>query len=222
MSPLDWDFMIEILPKMLRAAWITLELSVLTVILSCVLGGLLSAGRLLGGRAMRWAIHGFVEFTRGVPPLVQIAIVYFALPRLGLVLNEFWTGVAALTFIGAGYTIEIVRAAVESLDKGQRESALALGLSERQTLFLVLLPQALRRILPPLTNELANVIKASALLSVISVNELTKVANDLIFVHFVVIEVLIQLTLLYLVIVGGLMLLSRWLERRQAALGEKA
>ena len=217
MPGIDLTFMIEILPRMLRAAWVTIELGVLTIILSCILGGLLSAVRLLGGRAARWTVHAFVEFTRGVPPLVQIAIVYFALPRAGLVLDEFWTGVAALTFIGAGYTVEIVRAAVESLDRGQRENALALGLGERQTLFLVLLPQALRRILPPLTNELANVIKASALLSVISVNELTKVANDVIFVHFVVVEVLIEMTFLYLVIVGGLMWLSRRLEQRNPA-----
>lgn len=217
MPGIDLTFMIEILPRMLRAAWVTIELGVLTIILSCALGGLLSAVRILGGRAARWTIHAFVEFTRGVPPLVQIAIVYFALPRAGLVLDEFWTGVAALTFIGAGYTVEIVRAAVESLDRGQRENALALGLGERQTLFLVLLPQALRRILPPLTNELANVIKASALLSVISVNELTKVANDVIFVHFVVVEVLIEMTFLYLVIVGGLMWLSRRLEQRNPA-----
>ena len=214
---LDFAFMVEILPNMLRAAWITLLLSVLTVILSCVLGGLLSAIRLLGNRALRAVIHAFVEFTRGVPPLVQIAIVYFVLPEIGIVLNEFWTGVAALTFIGAGYTVEIVRSAIESLDRGQRESGLALGLGETRTLFLILLPQALRRILPPLTNELANVIKASALLSVISVNELTKVANDLIFVHFVVIEVLIELTVLYLIIVGALMWLSRWLEQRNPA-----
>ena len=127
-----------------------------------------------------------MEFTRGVPPLVQIALIYFALPRLDVVLNEFWTGVAALTFIGVGYTIEVVRAQVESLGRGQSDASLALGLSPWQTLFLVLLPQALRRILPPLTNELVNVIKASALLSVISVNELTKVANELIFIHFVV------------------------------------
>ncbi len=214
---LDLPFMAEILPDMLEAAWITLLLSVLTVVLSCVLGGILSAVRLLGNRPLRAGIHAFVEFTRGVPPLVQIAIVYFLLPEFGLFLNEFWTGVAALTFIGAGYTVEIVRSAIESLDRGQRECALALGLGEARTLFLVLVPQALRRILPPLTNELANVIKASALLSVISVNELTKVANDLIFVHFVVIEVLIQLTALYLVIVGTLMWLSRWLERRNPA-----
>ena len=214
---LDIDFMLEILPKLLRATWITIQISLLTVILSCVFGGLLSAWRLLGGRVVRAVIYGFVEFTRGVPPLVQIALIYFALPRFDVVLNEFWTGVVALTFIGVGYTIEIVRAQVESLGRGQSDAALALGLSPWHTLFLVLVPQALRRILPPLTNELVNVIKASALLSVISVNELTKVANELIYIHFVVIEVLIELTVLYLVVVGSLMWLSRLLERRSAA-----
>ena len=213
---LDTEFMIEILPKLLRATWVTIQISVLTVILSCIFGGLLSAWRILGGRVVRTVIYGFVEFTRGVPPLVQIALIYFALPRVGVVLNEFWTGVAALTFIGVGYTIEIVRSQVESLGRGQSDASLALGLSRWQTLLLVLMPQALRRILPPLTNELVNVIKASALLSVISVNELTKVANELIFIHFVVIEVLIELTFLYLVVVGSLMWLSRWLERRSA------
>lgn len=213
---LDIDFMLEILPKLLRATWITVQISVLTVALSCIFGGLLSAWRILGGRVVRAVIYGFVEFTRGVPPLVQIALIYFALPRFGVVLNEFWTGVAALTFIGVGYTIEIVRSQVESLGRGQSDASLALGLSPWKTLFLVLMPQALRRILPPLTNELVNVIKASALLSVISVNELTKVANELIYIHFVVIEVLIELTVLYLVVVGSLMWLSRWLERRTA------
>ena len=217
MNVLDIQFMLEILPKMLFAALVTLEISVLAVVFSIALGILLTTWKLLGGKGSGALIQAFVEFTRGVPQLVQIAIIYIALPRFGVVLNEFWTGVVALTFIGAGYAIEIIRGAVESLDRGQRESAIALGLSELQTLFLVLFPQAARRILPPLTNELANVIKASALLSVISVNELTKVANDIIFEYFVVIEVLIELAGLYIVIIGGLIWLSRALEKRTRA-----
>ena len=213
MSGLDIQFMIDILPNMLRAAWVTLQISVLTIIFSVSLGLLLASWKILGGRLAGALIQGFVEFTRGVPQLVQISIVYFALPRIGITLDEFWTGVTALTFVGAGYAIEIIRGAVDSLEKGQRENALALGLSETQTLLLVLYPQTVRRALPPLTNELANVIKASALLSVISVNELTKVANDIIFEYFVVIEVLIELTVLYIVIIGSLLWLSRVLER---------
>ena len=129
-------------------------------------------------------------------------------------MSEFWSGVVALSLIGAGYTVEIFRGALESISKGQTDAAKALGLTKIQVYDLILMPQAIRRSLPPLTNELANVVKASSLLSVISVNELTKVANDLIFVHFVVIEVLIELTVMYLVVVGILMSVSRWLEKR--------
>ncbi len=212
MPGLDVAFMLEILPKMLWAALITIQISLLTVLFSCIGGALFTSLRLLGTRPVQWLVIGFVEFTRGVPPLVQISMIYFLLPRIGLVLNEFWTGVAALSFVGIGYAVEIMRGAVLSLDKGQNESALALGLTRRQSLFLVLMPQALRRMIPPMTNELANIVKASALLSVISVNEITKVANDTIFETFVVIEVLIEMTILYLLIIGILTFASRKLE----------
>lgn len=211
---LDFEFMLRIAPDMLAALWMTVRISLLVVLLSIFLGAVLTALRMLGGRAARGAVLAFVEFTRGVPPLVHISIVYFLLPEIGVVLTEFWTGVVALSLVGAGYTVEIFRGSIATLGRGQSDAARALGLSSLHTFFLILLPQAARRSLPPLTNELANVIKASSLLSVISVNELTKVANDLIFVHFVVIEVLIQLTLLYMIVVGTLMAFSRWLEAR--------
>ncbi len=213
---LDLAFMAEIAPKMAAALWMTARISLLAVVLSILVGALLTAARMLGGRWARYAVVVFVEFTRGAPPLVHISIVYFLLPQFGLLLSEFWTGVVALSMVGAGYTVEIFRGAIESIPEGQSDASRALGLSPLQGFFLVLLPQATRRSLPPLTNELANVVKASSLLSVISVNELTKVANDLIFVHFVVIEVLIQLTALYLLIIGVLMAVSRWLEARLA------
>ncbi|MEL6210666.1 MAG: amino acid ABC transporter permease [Pseudomonadota bacterium] len=214
---LDLAFMARIAPDMAAALWMTVRISVLAVAAAVALGIVLTGVRLVGGRVARWGVIAFVEFTRGVPPLVHISIVYFLLPQAGVVLSEFWTGVVALMLVGAGYTVEIFRGAVESLGRGQTDAARALGLSFWQGFFLVLLPQAVRRSLPPLTNELANVVKASSLLSVISVNELTKVANDLIFETFVVIEVLIQLTVLYLLVVGVLMAASRHLERRLAA-----
>lgn len=211
---LDLAFMLKVAPDMLAALWMTVRISLLAVIVSVVLAALLTAVRMVGGRPARIAVTCFVEFTRGVPPIVHISIVYFLLPEFGLVLSEFWTGVVALSLVGAGYIVEIFRGAVDSIGIGQSQAARALGLSPLQAFRLVLLPQAARRSLPPLTNELANVIKTSSLLSVISVNELTKVANDLIFVHLVVIEVLIQLSALYLLAVGVLMATSRWLEAR--------
>ena len=211
---LDLAFMLQIFPDMLRAFWLSVQISAITVVVSVCVGIILTAARMLGGNITQYAIIGFVEFTRGAPPLVHISIIYFLLPEFGIVFNEFWTGVVALSLIGAGYSVEIFRGAIDAVSFSQLDAAKALGLSRLQSFRLVLLPQAYRLSLPPLTNELANVIKATSLLSVISVNELTKVANDLIFVHFVVVEVIIQLTVLYLVIVGLLMLLSKHLEAR--------
>jgi len=211
-SGLDITFMLEILPKLLKGALLTLELSILCVILSSLAGLLLGTARVLGPRWLRMLVQAYVDVIRGVPPITIIALAYFGLPEVGLTLDEYWTGVLALTLVGGGYAVEILRAAIESLGKGQSEAAAALGLSRLQTYWDVLLPQSLRLVLPPLTNELANLIKASSLLSVISVNELAKTGNDLIFQHFVVIEVLLQVTLLYLLIIGSLDVLSRWLE----------
>lgn len=211
---LDLAFMLQILPDMIAAFWLTIKISLITVVASVIAGILLTAIRMMGGKISRYSIIAFVEFTRGAPPLVHISIIYFLLPEFGIVFNEFWTGVIALSLIGAGYSVEIFRGAIDSIGSSQVDASKAVGLSRVQTFRLVLIPQALRLSLPPLTNELANVIKASSLLSVISVNELTKVANDLIFVHFVVIEVLIELTCLYLIIVGFLMFLSKYMEAK--------
>ena len=211
---LDLAFMLQILPDMIAAFWLTIKISLITVVASVIAGILLTAIRMMGGKISRYSIIAFVEFTRGAPPLVHISIIYFLLPEFGIVFNEFWTGDIALSLIGAGYSVEIFRGAIDSIGSSQVDASKAIGLSRIQTFKLVLIPQALRLSLPPLTNELANVIKASSLLSVISVNELTKVANDLIFVHFVEIEVLIELTCLYLIIVGFLMFLSKYMEAK--------
>jgi polar amino acid transport system permease protein len=211
-SGLDIAFMLEVLPKLLKGALLTLELSIICVVLSSAAGLILGTARVMGPSWLQRLVQAYVDIIRGVPPITIIALAYFGLPEIGLTLDEYWTGVLALTLVGGGYAVEILRAAIESLGKGQSEAAAALGLSRLQTYWDVLLPQSLRLVLPPLTNELANLIKASSLLSVISVNELAKTGNDLIFQHFVVIEILLQVTLLYLIIIGGLDILSRWLE----------
>ena len=211
---LDVAFMIEILPRVLRAAIVTLQLSFLSLFFSVILGLVFSTLALSSGKLTNILIRSFVEFTRGVPQLVQISIIYFALPYIGIYFNEFWTGVVALSFIGAGYTIEIFRNAVLNIEKGQHDAGKILGLNNFQILMYVLYPQIIKRSLPPITNELINVVKASALLSVISVNEITKIMNDVIFEYFVVIEVLIEATVMYLIIISALVALSRYFERK--------
>ena len=173
----------------------------------------MALSRLLGPTLLRAAVQALIELIRGLPPLVVIAFFYFALPKLGLVLSGFWCGVLALGVVGAVYAAEIIRSAIESLGKGQLEAALALGFARWQAVLEILLPQALRRILPPLTNEFANLIKASSLLSVISVHEISQVGQSLIFETFVVIEILVQMAVLYLIIIGTVTFISRRLEK---------
>jgi len=211
---LDIDFMIEILPRVLKASLVTLEISFLSLFFSVTFGLIFSIIALTSGKLINILIRCFVEFTRGVPQLVQISIIYFALPYIGIYFDEFWTGVVALSFIGAGYTVEIFRNAVLNVNKGQHEAGKILGLSNYQTLIYILYPQIIKRSLPPITNELINVVKASALLSVISVNELTKIMNDVIFEYFVVIEVLLEATIMYLLIISVLVSISRYFEKR--------
>jgi polar amino acid transport system permease protein len=206
--------MLEILPRVLKASLVTLEISFLSLFFSVTLGLIFSIIALTSGKLINILIRCFVEFTRGVPQLVQISIIYFALPYIDIYFDEFWTGVVALSFIGAGYTIEIFRNAVLNVNKGQHEAGKILGLTNYQTLIYVLYPQIIKRSLPPITNELINVVKASALLSVISVNELTKIMNDVIFEYFVVIEVLLEATIMYLLIISVLVSISRYFEKR--------
>ena len=132
---LDFEFMLQIAPKMFSALWITVQLSCLAVLFSILFGAILTAIRMLGGRLSRYAVICFVEFTRGTPPLVHISIIYFLMPQIGVMLNEFWSGVVALSLIGAGYTIEIFRGAIESIPAGQTDAGRALGLSRIQSFF---------------------------------------------------------------------------------------
>jgi His/Glu/Gln/Arg/opine family amino acid ABC transporter permease subunit len=209
----------QIISDLLQATGITLQISSLAMLFGITVGFLLGGLQVMKIKIIKTIIQAWVDFVRGVPPLLIIAFIYFALPSVGVQLDEFWTGVIALTIIAAGYQVEIVRAAIESIDRGQREAALAIGMDERMALIQILFPQAAKRMLPALTNELANVIKASSLLSIISVNELTQVGNALIFENFVFAEVLLQVAVLYLIIVGALTQFSAHLENKVFSFG---
>ncbi len=161
-------------------------------------------------------VRAYVYFVRGTPALVQIFLVYFALPRIGLELSSFWSGVVALAFNSAGFVSEIVRAGLQSIDPGQNEAALSIGMTNRQSIVHILLPQSLRRITPPLTNEMITIVKSSSLLSVISVTELTRSAQLIIAAKFVPFELYLALAVYYLVIISAMAQVSEYVERRLA------
>lgn len=213
----DWGLVERSVPLLGAGLLTTVKICLLAMLLGTVLGGMLGLASLSRFKPLRWAVMAYVDFIRGTPLLVQIFLVYFALPVVGVNLPEFWAGVIALGLNAAGFIAEIVRAGVGSIESGQSEAARSIGMRHTQILVHILLPQSLRAIVPPTTNELITLVKGSALLSVISVYELTRAGQAIISVHFAPLEIYLMIALYYYVTISALAWLSRWLERRLPA-----
>lgn len=210
----DWALVGKAVPLLADGLLTTAKICSLAMLLGVALGGLLGLASLSRIAPVRWAVRGYVDFIRGTPLLIQIFLVYFALPVIGLNLPEFWAGVLALGLNAAGFIAEIVRAGVGAVERGQAEAARAIGMRHRQILWYILLPQSLRTVVPPATNELITLVKGSALLSVISVYELTRAGQAIIAVHFAPFEIFLLIALYYYLTISVLAWFSRWLERR--------
>ena len=210
----DWGLVEKSIPLLGAGLLTTIRICLLAMLVGLVLGGLLGLASLSRFAPLRWAVTAYVDFIRGTPLLIQIFLVYFALPVVGVNLPEFWAGVIALGLNAAGFIAEIVRAGVGSIEKGQAEAARSIGMRHGQILFHVLLPQSLRAVVPPTTNELITLVKGSALLSVISVYELTRAGQAIISVHFAPFEIYLMIALYYYATISFLAWLSRWIERR--------
>jgi His/Glu/Gln/Arg/opine family amino acid ABC transporter permease subunit len=211
---IDWDVVLMAIPLLARGALITLGISACAIVLGMIGGLVLGLVSLSGSRIGRGLVAAYVDFVRGTPLLIQIFLIFFVLPLMGMRLNEIWAGIVALAFNATGYIAEIVRGTVGSVERGQAEAARSIGLTEPKILVYVLLPQAFRPMLPALTNELITLVKNSSLLSVISVYELTRAGQAIITTYFVPLEIYVLLALYYYVIITALARLSRLIERR--------
>jgi len=215
---IDWGIVETAIPLLARGAVVTIEIALVAGILATFLGFALGLGLLSGIKPLQAAIGGFVDFVRGTPLLIQIFLIFFALPVIGVRFNEITAGIIALALNTGGYIAETVRGAVGSIERGQTEAAQSIGMVRGQILFWILLPQALRPIVPPLTNELITMTKNTSLLSVISVYELTRAGQAIISVYFVPFEIYVLLALYYYALIKSLSALSRWLERKMPVL----
>ena len=197
-------------------AWgllLTLEISAVSLLFALLLGLLAGLARVSTNPALRDLSALYVELIRGTPLLVQLYIVYYFIGDL-LHLSAFAAGVAALSVFTAAYVAEIVRAGIQSIPRGQTEAAQSLGLSGLQTMRFVVLPQATRRILPPLAGQFINLIKDSSLVSVIALTDLTKAGREVVSSTFSPFEVWFSVALMYLLLTGSLSWAVRRLERR--------
>jgi len=206
--------------------WITLKLSVMATIFGVLIGVAGGLARISSNPALKWTSIVYVEIIRGSPLMVQILIWYFVLGTVindllasyGLVrLPSFWYGVASLACFAGAYVTEIVRAGIQSIHRGQTEAARSLGMSYAQCMYHIILPQALRRILPPLAGQFISLIKDSSLLGIIAIRELTKAAREAVTSSLQPFELYMMLAVLYLVLTFTLSMFVQHLERRSAA-----
>jgi His/Glu/Gln/Arg/opine family amino acid ABC transporter permease subunit len=215
---IDWTIVQTAIPLLARGTVVTLQISLVAGALACVIGFALGLAALSHVRALRWVIAAYVDFVRGTPLLIQVFLVFFALPFVGIRFDEIWAGIIALAFNTSAYIAETVRGGVGSVERGQTEAAKSIGMFRWQILTYILLPQALRPMVPPLTNELISMTKNTSLLSVISVYELTRAGQAIISVHFVPFEIYLLLALYYYALIKSLSYLSRWIESRMPVL----
>lgn len=200
---------------MFSGLYYTVLLSFTAIVISVISGLLIALPGLSSHPLLRGFNRTYVEVVRSVPILVLILWVYYGLPQLaGISINVFWAGVVALALSDSAFEAEIFRAGIQSINRGQYEAAHSISLNYRDTMRFVILPQAIRRILPALGNQLVYMLKMSSLVSVIGMQELTRKANELVVTEYRPLEVYTILVLEYLVLILVVSALVRWLERR--------
>jgi len=207
----------EIFPFFLQGLWMTCKIAFISLVTCTLIGFVLGIIRASDSTALKRLVGVYVAFVRGTPFVVQIFIVFFILPDWGIQLDAFAAALLAMAIMGSAFICEIVAGGISSIPKGQWEAATSSGLSHIQKLRLVIIPQAMKVILPPLVGQYVLLIKDTSVVSVIGIMELTRVG----WVTVVRIpEGLMVFTLvgfLYFIISYPLILFSNYLEKRMAA-----
>lgn len=212
---LNFDLMAESFPLLLAGAAITVEITAISVGMGLLIGCLLGIARLCQVKPLRYLANIYVDFIRGTPLLVQIFLVYFALPGIiGERVDPFFAAIAACSINSGAYIAEIFRAGIQSIDKGQMEAGRSLGMSWAQTMRYIIMPQAFKRIIPPLGNEFIAMLKDSSLVSVIGFEELTRRGQLIIARTYASFEIWMAVAIIYLVMTFAVARLVGMLERR--------
>jgi polar amino acid transport system permease protein len=210
----QWESVYAYRQKFIDGFLVTVELSAAALILSLLIGLFFAYGQNSKIILLRFFSRFYVEIIRGTPLLVQILIFFYVFASNLGIENRYIAGVVILALFSGAYVTEIIRAAIGSIERGQFEAAKSLGFTPLGTYRYIILPQAFKRMLPPLTGQFASIIKDSSLLSIISINELTMNAQEVNAYTYSTLESYIPLALLYLLLTYPISHLSTRLERR--------
>ena len=208
---LMWQYVIS--PAFLQGAWMTLLITVSALLCGVVMGLILALLQEAPFRAGRVVAFIYLWLFRGTPVLFQIIFVYNVLPGFGISLPAFTCAVLALSLNEGAYMAEILRSGLQAVKSGQRTAGMALGMTPVQIMRKIVLPQAARIVLPPMGNQMISMLKSSALVSVIAVQELLLIANQTASASFRYFEALCAAGIYYLLLTSIFMLFQAWLER---------
>ncbi len=175
---LNWDVFIRVLPLLLAGLWMTIKLALAAVGFGLPVGLLVAIARLYAPAPLRLLSTGFIDIFRAIPMLILLILLYYALPFMGVRLSSFASAVTALSLVLAAFSAEVFRAGISAIPVGQIEAARALGLHFGIILRRVVLPQAIRLVIPPLTSNCVGIVKETSLASVVALPELLKQGND--------------------------------------------
>jgi polar amino acid transport system permease protein len=205
---------------LLHGAIVTIEITVGAIILGCLIGLAVGLGRL---DPRRWLVYGlctaYVSVIRGTPLLVQLFIWFFGLPHFGLNFPAFFCGIVGMGVYSGAYVSEIVRGAIQSIERGQMEAARSIGMPYRMAMREIVVPQAVVRMIPPLGNEFIALIKNSSLVSLLTIADLMHEGQKIISTSYRSLEVYLAIALVYFVLTNLTGLGLRLVERRLSAVG---
>ena len=213
-------YAIRSLPFLWQGLFVTLEVSALVVFFSLIAGVILGVGIVYGPRWLYWPIRIYSDFLRGIPLLVLIFFLYYALPFVSINLTNIAAVVLALAAFETAHIIEVVRGAIQSIPRGQNEAAKTIGLTFGKRLLYVIAPQAVRRFLPPWINAVVDTVKGSALVSLVGIVDLTLAIQQVIGRTYIPMPLYVLGAVMYFVINYSLSSASRALEARFAYIRE--
>ena len=212
---LNVDLMINSLPLLIAGAGITIQITAISVGQGLIIGMFVGIARISNVKLLRWLAAIYIDFLRGTPLLVQIFLIYFALPvLLGQRVDPFIAAITACGINSGAYIAEIFRAGIQAIDEGQMEAGRSLGMTWVQTMRYIIVPQAFKNIVPPLGNEFIALLKDSSLVSVIGFEELTRRGQLIIARTYGSLEIWISVAIIYLVMTLTISRLVAYLEKR--------
>lgn len=213
---LEFDVAVGAMPLLVQAARITLFVSAAGLVLGFMIAVLVASASLSTSSALRHAAAVYVFVFRGIPLLVQLMVVFYFLPVIGVNVPPLVAAIVSISLCEGAYIGEILRGGFLGIPKGQIEATQLLGLSSWQMLLRIQVPQAIRLTTPALVNEMIMLVKASSLISVVGVTELTRMAQNIAASTFMPMEIYLSVALVYVVINGTLSILGHWVERHFA------